>query len=74
MKLAAMSDDPAIRKEVFFEYFERFGEFPSFLFDTEQGVDARLIETMTDLKSDLTVSDAMRKGIERLMERVSNEN
>lgn len=70
MKIAAMSDDAVVRKKEFCDYFERFGEFPSFLFDTDAGVDQRLLDTISDLKSDPLVSDDIKRGIARLVERL----
>ena len=36
LKAGAMSADPRTRKDVFKEYFERFEEFPSYLFDNSE--------------------------------------
>ena len=59
-----------LRKSVFVEYFERFEEFPSYLFDNENGTDSRLQETINDLQNDPEISKTMRKGIETLMQRL----
>ena len=70
LKAAATSLNATIRKKVFEEYFERFEEFPSYLFDNENGIDSRLQETIKDLQSDPETSKTMRKGIETLMQRL----
>ena len=70
MKIAATSNDVRVRKNVFIEYFERFEEFPSYLFDNTDGIDSRLRETIQDLKSDPETSKTMHKGIETLMQRL----
>lgn len=70
MKIAAMSDDRDVRKKEFCAYFERFGEFPSFLFDTESGIDKRLLDTIADLKSDPLSTDELKNGLARLMQRL----
>ena len=71
MKAAATSANAETRKKVFEEYFERFEEFPSYLFDNENGTDTRLSQTIRDLESDPGISDKMRKGIALLMARLS---
>lgn len=70
LKAAATSLNAQLRKKVFEEYFERFEEFPSYLFDNENGIDSRLQETIKDLESDPETSKTMRKGIETLMLRL----
>ena len=70
MKAAAAHKDPAVRKQAFIQYFERFEEFPSYLFDNEQRIDERLFETMQDLIKDSETTKAMHKGIEALLERL----
>ena len=70
MKAAAGSDDPAVRKQAFIEYFERFEEFPSYLFDNEPKIDDRLLQTIQDLLKDPETTKAMHKGISALMERL----
>jgi len=70
LKAAATSLNAKIRKGVFVEYFERFEEFPSYLFDNENGIDSRLQETITDLQNDPETSKSMRKGIDVLMLRL----
>ena len=72
MKAAAMHDDPSVRKSMFIEYFERFDEFPSYLFDNEHEMDSRLYRTMQDIQNDPKTSRAMQKGIEALMQRLPN--
>lgn len=70
MKAAASSNDRAHRKQAFIEYFERFNEFPSYLFDNTAKIDDRLLETMQDLMKDTEISKDMLKGIDALMERL----
>ena len=70
MKAAATSANAETRKKVFEEYFERFEEFPSYLFDNENGIDERLAETIGNLKDDPAISEKMRKGIEIMVERL----
>jgi hypothetical protein len=70
MKAAATHEDPMLRKEAFIEYFERFSEFPSYLFDNEQAIDSRLAKTIQDLTDDPETTREMRKGIDALTERL----
>ena len=70
LKEGATSTDRERRKNIFIEYFERFQEFPSYFFDNERGVDARLSETIKDLSADPEVDESMRKGIKALMARL----
>ena len=70
MKAAATSDNPAVRKVAFVEYFERFNEFPSFLFDNEQKIDPRLATTVQDLASDEDSSKALLAGVTALLNRL----
>ncbi len=70
LKAAATSVNRQIRKKVFEEYFERFEEFPSYLFDNTNTIDARLSETIEDLANDPETSKAMHKGIATLMQRL----
>lgn len=70
MKAASTSDNPTIRKAAFIEYFERFNEFPSFLFDNEQKIDPRLAITMQDLSNDKDSSKALLDGIAALQNRL----
>lgn len=70
MKAAATSDDPAIRKAEFVEYFDRFNEFPSFLFDNEGSIDPRLRATMQDISTDTTSSQALLDGVKALVYRL----
>lgn len=66
MKAGALSDDPTVRKAEFIEYFERFNEFPSFLFDNEKGIDPRLAATMRDLSEDAQASKELLDGLKAL--------
>lgn len=70
MKAASTSDDPTIRKAAFIEYFERFKEFPSFLFDNEHTIDSRLAVTIRDLSNDKDCSKTLRDGIAALLNRL----
>ncbi len=70
MKAEAASDDPKIRKQAFIEYFERFNEFPSFLFDNERAIDSRLYTTMQDLVADNETTAEMRRGVDALLTRL----
>jgi len=70
LKTAATSLNAKLRKKVFEEYFERFEEFPSYLFDNTNGIDSRLSETIQDLKNDPETPKTMLKGIEILMQRL----
>lgn len=70
LKAGAMSPDPRTRKDVFKEYFERFEEFPSYLFDNSEKIDSRLFDTIEDLKNDPETTTVMHKGIATLMQRL----
>ena len=70
MKVSATNSDRAIRKQAFIKYFERFGEFPSYLFNNEQKIDDRLYQTIQDLLKDEATTKEMHKGIEALLERL----
>lgn len=71
LKTDATSEDPTVRKNIFIEYFERFEEFPSYLFDNSQGINKQLYETIQDLTNDSKTSESMQKGISVLMSRLS---
>ena len=70
MKSAATHEDQRVRKAAFIEYFERFGEFPSYLFDNEVKMDSRLSATIQELQRDPETPKNMLKGIESLIERL----
>jgi hypothetical protein len=70
MKAASTSNDSGTRKAAFIEYFERFSEFPSFLFDNDVKIDPRLAETMQDLSEDKESSKALLNGITALLDRL----
>ena len=70
MKAAATSENPKVRKSVFIDYFERFGEFPSYLFDNSEKIDSLLYETIQDLTNDPETTPSMQKGIATLMMRL----
>lgn len=71
LKAGATSSDPLVRKNMFIDYFERFSEFPSYLFDNENGIDPKLAETIRDLNDDMETGEKMKKGIADLMVRLS---
>lgn len=70
MKTAATHQDSSIRKKCFTEYFERFAEFPTYLFDLEPQIDARLVETIDDILRDPATTIDVRKGIDVLLARL----
>ena len=70
LKADATSSNAELRKNTFKDYFERFEEFPSYLFDNTHAIDALLFKTIKDLENDPETSKAMRKGIEVLMQRL----
>jgi hypothetical protein len=74
LKAGATSQNPTIRKKTFQEYFEKFQEFPSYLFDNSKGIDSVLSETIQDLEKDPGTTEAMQKGIALLRERVPSQN
>jgi len=71
LKAGATSANAKTRRKTFEEYFERFEEFPSYLFDNSRGMDIMLAETIRDIENDPETSKSMRKGIELLMNRIS---
>jgi len=73
MKARAISTDSEVRKNVFIEYFDRFGEFPSYLFDNEKGIDGLLSQTIEDLQKDPAITIAMKKGIDLLLGRLPSQ-
>jgi hypothetical protein len=73
LKAEATSMNPAIRKKTFKEYFERFEEFPSYLFDNTERIDGRLSDTIRDLANDPETSKTMHRGIAALMLRLPPE-
>src|SRR3990167_256462 len=58
----------------FAECFERFGEFPSYLFDNENGIDDLLSQTIEDLQKDPAITIAMKKGIDLLLGRLPSQD
>ena len=74
MKARAISTDSEVRKNVFIEYFDRFGEFPSYLFDNEKGIDGLLSQTIEDLQKDPAITIAMKKGIDLLLGRLPSQD
>ncbi|MBI5456448.1 hypothetical protein HY969_01780 [Candidatus Kaiserbacteria bacterium] len=70
LKDDATSPDANVRKNIFIEYYERFEEFPSYLFDNSGGIDKLLLQTIRDLSNDEDVPENVHKGISLLMERL----
>ncbi len=70
LKAGATSPDRQMRKNIFIEYFERFQEFPSYLFDNERAIDSRLSETIHDLSADRDLDENLHKGIKMLLARL----
>lgn len=70
MRQAALDPVPATRKDAFIEYFERFSEFPSYLFDLEPVIDERLLVTIDDIRSDPATARAVLEGIDALVARL----
>ena len=70
MKSEATSENPDTRKAAFIEYFERFAEFPSYLFDNESRIDKHLSDTIQELRKDPQTSKTMLTGIEALLDRL----
>ena len=73
MKVAATHENSEIRKRSFIEYFDRFQEFPSYLFDNDDRIDARLRSTIKDLLDDPETTREVRKGIDTLLQRLPFE-
>jgi hypothetical protein len=71
MKAAATHEDRAIRKIAFLEYFERFEEFPSFLFDNDNEIDERFRVTIKDIELDKETAKQVLQGILALRSRLS---
>ena len=71
MKSAALSPEPAVRKAAFLEYFERFSEFPSYLFDNEQKIDDGFLATILDIEKDPEMTKPILMGIAALRDRLS---
>ncbi|MDP3645572.1 MAG: hypothetical protein Q8R25_00585 [bacterium] len=74
LKAGATSQNPVTRKKTFQEYFEKFQEFPSYLFDNSHGIDSVLHQTIQDLEKDPDTTEAMQKGLALLLERVPAHN
>ena len=70
MRQAATHQDVAVRKMAFIEYFERFAEFPSYLFDNERSMDTQLGDTIDAILADEETTKEVRKGIEALLHRL----
>ena len=73
MKVSATSDRPEVRKAAFLEYYERFGEFPSYLFDNEKSVDLRLSATIQALLKDPDSSRTLLRDLDALLMRLPYE-
>lgn len=70
LKAAATSEDRAVRKVVFIEYFEEFREFPSYLFDNEKEIHKDLWDTAQDILTDKKVAREVRNGVDQLLNRL----
>ena len=70
MKIAATSENPKVRKRMFVEYFERFSEFPSYLFDNTEGIDGRLLHTIHDMQTDPLLTKELQGGVALLLQRL----
>jgi hypothetical protein len=71
MKSEALSPDLAVRKAAFLEYFERFAEFPSYLFDNEQKIDECFLATILEIEKDPEMTKPVLQGITALRIRLS---
>ena len=74
LRTGATSANASTRKITFIEYFERFSEYPSYLYDNTDGIDNLLAETIKDLSDDPETSKAMRDGIAVLLDRLPAQN
>lgn len=70
LKAEATSPDISIRVRSFKAYFEQFHEFPSYLFDNERTIDETLLQTIKALEKDSEISDAMKKALPLLLNRL----
>ena len=70
LKSNATSADITVRKRAFVDYFERFDEFPSYLFDNSNGIDAQLYETIKAVQRDPETNDKIQKGLQLLLDRL----
>lgn len=70
MRAAATSEKPEVRKAAFLEYYERFGEFPSYLFDNKDTVDPLLHATIQELLNDPESSKTLLKALDMLIMRL----
>jgi len=70
LKAGAMSESADVRKKIFQEYFDRFEELPSYLFDNSETIDDRLLRTIQDFKNDPETTQRLHKAIDMLMQRL----
>ncbi len=70
MKSEVLSPEPSVRKAAFLEYFERFAEFPSYLFDNEQAIDEVFLATILDIEKDPETDKQILQGIATLRSRL----
>ncbi len=70
MKSEATHESASVRKRSFMEYFERFHEFPSYLFDNDRAIDEKLRQTIDDILNDPAITKEMKKGIDTLLQRL----
>jgi hypothetical protein len=71
MKSEATSPDLSLRKAAFIEYYERFEEFPSYLFDNDSKIDEQFLSTIQELEKDEKSTPAILKGIAALRLRLA---
>lgn len=70
LKAAATSPVRSVRKAIFLEYFERFSEYPSYLFDNEREIHEDLWQTAQDILADTHVSRDVKKGVDAMLNRL----
>ena len=74
LKSGATNRDIQVRKKAFLDYFERFDEFPSYLFDNSNGIDNQLYETIVAVQKDPETTEKMQKGLKLLLERLPSND
>lgn len=70
LRVTATSSQRSERKAIFLEYFERFHEYPSYLFDNEREIDADLWQTAQDILADSALSREVKKGVDDMLNRL----
>jgi hypothetical protein len=74
LKAGATSPDVETRAAAFRDYFERFEEYPSFLFDNERQLDPRLAETVQYMQSHGETSEKMLQGLKLMLDRLPSSD